>query len=43
MKILDGKKVSEDILHDISEEVEQIKMGNRRIPRLDMILIGNDY
>jgi methylenetetrahydrofolate dehydrogenase (NADP+) / methenyltetrahydrofolate cyclohydrolase len=43
MEILDGKKISEDILHGIFGEVEQIKRERRRIPRLDMILVGDDY
>ncbi len=43
MEILDGKKISQDILSSISEEVEQIRKENRRIPRLDMILVGDDY
>ncbi|MDD4381930.1 MAG: bifunctional 5,10-methylenetetrahydrofolate dehydrogenase/5,10-methenyltetrahydrofolate cyclohydrolase [Candidatus Dojkabacteria bacterium] len=43
MEILDGKKISQDILSSISEEVEIIRKENRRIPRLDMILVGDDY
>jgi methylenetetrahydrofolate dehydrogenase (NADP+)/methenyltetrahydrofolate cyclohydrolase len=43
MKILDGKKVSRGILNDISEQIEALKREGERTPRLDMILVGNDY
>ncbi len=43
MEILDGKKISEEILSNISEEVEQLRVQNKRIPRLDMIIVGDDY
>ena len=43
MKILDGKYVSQKILDDISSEVENIRKDGRRLPRLDMILVGNDF
>ncbi|KKP76301.1 MAG: Bifunctional protein FolD, partial [candidate division WS6 bacterium GW2011_GWF1_35_23] len=43
MEILDGKKISEEILSNISGEVEQLRVQNKRIPRLDMIIVGDDY
>lgn len=43
MEILDGKKISEEILSNISEEVERLRILNKRIPRLDMIIVGDDY
>ena len=43
MEILDGKKISEEILSNISEEVERLRVQNKRIPRLDMIIVGDDY
>ena len=43
MNILDGKIVSESILDAITEEISQIRSEGKRIPRLDIILAGNDY
>jgi len=43
MEILDGKKIAEEILNNISGEVERLRIENRRIPRLDMIIVGDDY
>jgi methylenetetrahydrofolate dehydrogenase (NADP+)/methenyltetrahydrofolate cyclohydrolase len=43
MNILDGQSVSEKILSGITEEILQIKSAGKRIPRLDIILVGNDY
>ncbi len=43
MVILDGKKVSESILYEISLRIEELKGQGKRIPRLDMIIVGNDY
>lgn len=43
MEILDGKKISEEILSNISGEVERLRIQNKRIPRLDMIIVGDDY
>lgn len=43
MKILDGKYVSQKILDGISSEVENLRKDGKRIPRLDMILVGDDY
>ncbi len=43
MQILDGKKVSQDILDRISSEIENIHRSGNRLPRLDMILVGDDF
>lgn len=43
MEILNGKNISQRILDSISEEVSNIKQRGEKIPRLDMILVGNDY
>ena len=43
MIILDGKKVSESILYEISLRIQELKGEGKRIPRLDMIIVGNDY
>lgn len=43
MMILDGKSVAQNILNQISEEVDSLKKNGLRIPRLDMILVGDDY
>jgi methylenetetrahydrofolate dehydrogenase (NADP+)/methenyltetrahydrofolate cyclohydrolase len=43
MEILDGKNISQRILDSISDEVRNIRKDGKRIPRLDMILVGDDY
>jgi methylenetetrahydrofolate dehydrogenase (NADP+)/methenyltetrahydrofolate cyclohydrolase len=43
MKILDGKTAAQDILVDISEDIVKLKKEGKRTPRLDMILVGDDY
>lgn len=43
MEILSGKQVSQEILDNISSEVEKIRKENGRIPRMDVILVGNDF
>jgi len=43
MKILDGKRTSQRILDDISSKVERIVLDGKRVPRLDLILVGNDF
>ena len=40
--ILDGKKVAEKILSDVSNEINLLKSRNKRIPGLAVILIGNN-
>lgn len=41
-KILDGKKVSDEILSEIAKEVEAIKNEGGKTPHLAAILVGND-
>lgn len=43
MEILDGKQLSQKILDEISQEIADIKRQGKRIPRLDIILVGNDF
>lgn len=43
MNILDGKIVSETILEKIADEISHIKSEGRKIPRLDMIVVGDNY
>ena len=43
MNILDGKLISENILDTISNEIFQLKNAEKKTPRLDIILVGNDY
>lgn len=43
MELLDGKYISQKILDDISFETENLRKDGKRLPRLDMILVGNDF
>lgn len=43
MEILDGKLLSQKILDNIAEEISDIKRQGKRIPRLDIILVGDDF
>ena len=43
MTILDGKKISEDMLKELSSEVKNNLSGGSRIPRIDIILVGDDF
>ncbi len=43
MTILDGKEVSEEILKKLKEEIEHLLEKANREPRLDIIIVGNDY
>jgi methylenetetrahydrofolate dehydrogenase (NADP+)/methenyltetrahydrofolate cyclohydrolase len=43
MEILNGKFISQEILDDISTEVEEITRKGGRPPRLDMVLVGDDF
>ena len=43
MQILDGKKLSKEILKNVSEEVRELKMNGKSVPRLDVIVVGNDF
>ncbi len=42
MKILDGKKVSNDIKNEITEEVQKMKDRGEKVPHLAAVLVGND-
>ena len=42
MTILDGKKVSNDIMDEIAEEVQQMKTRGEKVPHLAAIIVGND-
>ncbi len=43
MKILDGKRTSQKMLEEISSKVERIALDGKRVPRLDLILVGDDF
>jgi methylenetetrahydrofolate dehydrogenase (NADP+)/methenyltetrahydrofolate cyclohydrolase len=42
MKLLDGKKVSNDIKSEITVEVNKMKQNNEKVPHLAAIIVGND-
>jgi len=42
MKILDGKKVSNDIKEEIAAEVAKMKDRGEKVPHLAAVLVGND-
>ncbi|GMN10888.1 tetrahydrofolate dehydrogenase/cyclohydrolase catalytic domain-containing protein [Croceitalea sp. MTPC9] len=42
MKILDGKKVSNDIKNEIAAEVAKMKENGEKVPHLAAIIVGND-
>ncbi|GIM49327.1 bifunctional methylenetetrahydrofolate dehydrogenase/methenyltetrahydrofolate cyclohydrolase FolD [Capnocytophaga stomatis] len=42
MRLLDGKKTSEQIKQEIAEEVKQIKARGGKVPHLAAVLVGND-
>jgi len=43
MELLNGKLLSQNILDDISQDVADIKQKGGKTPRLDMILVGDDF
>ena len=43
MQILDGKKLSKKILENISEEIQGLKAMKKQVPRLDVIIAGDDF
>lgn len=43
MQILDGKKTAQKIYDEISAKVEKLTMNGGKAPRLDLILVGDDY
>ncbi len=42
MIILDGKKVSNDIKNEITEQVKRMKAKGEKVPHLAAIIVGND-
>lgn len=42
MKLIDGKKISEEIKQEIASEVKEIAAKGGKIPHLAAILVGND-
>ena len=42
MKILDGKKISNDIKNESAAEVAQMKERGEKVPHLAAVLVGND-
>lgn len=42
MIILDGKKVSNDIKNEITEQVKKMKAKGEKVPHLAAIIVGND-
>ncbi len=43
MEILDGKKISEEILQELKQRISFLKGNMGRFPKLDIILAGNDF
>ncbi|PKP15112.1 MAG: bifunctional 5,10-methylene-tetrahydrofolate dehydrogenase/5,10-methylene-tetrahydrofolate cyclohydrolase, partial [Bacteroidetes bacterium HGW-Bacteroidetes-23] len=42
MKLLDGKKVSEDIKNEIAAEVQKMKDNGEKVPHLAAVIVGTD-
>lgn len=42
MKLLDGKKVSNDIKNEITTEVDQMRARGEKVPHLAAVIVGND-
>lgn len=42
MTILDGKKVSNDIKNEITQEVDKIRSKGEKVPHLAAVIVGND-
>ncbi len=42
MKILDGKKISNDIKNEITEVVSKMKERGEKVPHLAAVIVGND-
>lgn len=43
MQLLDGKKVSQQIKDEIKLTIDQLIKANKRIPKLVVIIVGDDY
>lgn len=42
MNLLDGKKISQEILEEIKLEVDKIRLSGKKVPHLAAILVGSD-
>ena len=42
MKIIDGKKISNDVLNEIKNNVEDRVNNRRKVPHLAAVLVGED-
>lgn len=42
MKLIDGKKIADEVKQEIADEVEQIKKEGGKIPHLAAIIVGHD-
>jgi len=42
MKLLDGKKLSEEIQQELTQRISELKGGGKNIPHLAAVLVGND-
>jgi methylenetetrahydrofolate dehydrogenase (NADP+)/methenyltetrahydrofolate cyclohydrolase len=42
MQLLDGKKTSEDIKNEITEQVKKMKERGEKVPHLAAVIVGND-
>lgn len=42
MKLLDGKKIAADIRAELREEVEALKAQGKRVPKLAVVMVGNN-
>lgn len=43
MKILDGKQTAQTISNRLKEEIQEYLIQGKRAPRIDIILVGDDY
>ncbi len=42
MQLIEGKKIAEDIKHELTREVENLRNVGKKIPHLAAVLVGND-
>jgi len=43
MKILDGKQTAQTISNRLKEEIQQYLNTGKRVPKIDIVLVGEDY
>ena len=43
MKILDGKQTAQTISNRLKEEIQQYLNTGKRVPKIDIVLVGDDY